>query len=162
MKAKDLMIPIHDYLMPDNNLKDAVNLFRTAVRGEQKIGVMGLPVLDKKGTIVGMLSMTDVLKAVYPSYMPMMDLGAFTWDGMLESLAKQAGNKKVETLMTKTVVTVREDDPLMECVDHILKNHVRRMPVLDKERKVVGMVYMRDIFFAITKAMLEENSGGAK
>jgi CBS domain-containing protein len=36
------------------------------------------------------------------------------------------------------------------------------MPVLDKAGKVVGMVYMRDIFFAITKAMLEENNGGVR
>lgn len=160
MKAKDLMIPIHDYLTSDNNLKEAVNLLKTAVRGEQKMGVMGLSVLDKEGRLVGMLSMTDVLKAVYPSYMSMMNLGAFTWDGMLESLAKQAGNRKVKDLMTKIVITVQEDDSLMECVDHILKNRVRRMPVLDKMGKVVGMLYMRDIFFAITKAMLEEGGGG--
>jgi CBS domain containing-hemolysin-like protein len=50
----------------------------------------------------------------------------------------------------------------MECVDHILKNRVRRMPVLDKTGNVVGMVYMRDIFYAITKAMLEESNGGEK
>ena len=50
----------------------------------------------------------------------------------------------------------------MECVDLILKKRVRRIPVLDKEGKVVGMVYLRDIFFAIMKAMLEEDNGGGK
>jgi len=64
--------------------------------------------------------------------------------------------------MSRDVVTVHEEDSLMECVDHMIKKHVRRMPVLDKTGKVVGMIYMRDIFFAITKAMLEENNGGAK
>jgi len=162
MKAKDLMVPIHDYLKPGSNLKEAVNLLKVGVRGDQRVGVMGLPVLDKNGKLIGMLSMTDILKAVYPSYMSMMNLGDFTWDGMLESLAKQAGNKKVEMLMTREVVTVREDDSLMECVDHMVKRHVRRMPVLDKTGKVVGMLYMRDIFFAITKAMLEEDNGGGK
>jgi len=162
MKAKDLMVPIHDYLKPDSNLKEAVNLLKVGVRGDQKVGVMGLPVLDKNGKLIGMLSMTDILKAVYPSYMSMMNLGGFTWDGMLESLAKQAGDKKVEMLMTREVVTVSEDDFLMECVDHMVKRHVRRMPVLDKTGKVVGMIYMRDIFFAITKAMLDEDNGGRK
>jgi CBS domain-containing protein len=157
MKAKDLMVPVYDYLRPDSSLKEAVNLLRTAIRGKDKVGVMGLSVLDEKGKLVGMLSMTDILKAVYPSYMSMMNLGEFTWDGMLESLARQAGGKKVKDLMTSPVVTVHEDDPLMECVDHLLKNNVRRMPVLDKEGKVVGMIYLRDIFFAVTKAMLDEN-----
>jgi CBS domain-containing protein len=59
-------------------------------------------------------------------------------------------------------VTVSENDSLMECVDRILKKQVRRMPVLDKTGKVVGMLYIRDIFFAITKAMLEEDNGGGK
>jgi CBS domain-containing protein len=157
MKAKDLMVPVYDYLRPDSSLKEAVNLLRTAIRGGNKFGVMGLSVLDEKGKLVGMLSMTDILKAVYPSYMSMMNLGEFTWDGMLESLARQAGERKVQDLMTSPVVTVREDDPLMECVDHLLRNNVRRMPVLNKEGKVVGMIYLRDIFFAVTKAMLDES-----
>lgn len=156
MKAKDIMIPFQDYLKPDDTLKDAVKLLMGAVRGEHKKGVMGLPVLDEKGKLVGMLSMTDILRAVYPSYMSMMNLGDFTWDGMLESLARKAGDRKVKELMASPVITVHEDDPLMECVDCILRKHVRRMPVLDKTGKVVGMVYLRDIFFTITKAMLDE------
>ena len=162
MRAKDIMIPIRDYLRPENTLGEAVNLLRGVVRGEMKVGVMGLPVLNDECKLVGMLSMTDILRAVYPSYMSMMNLGDFTWDGMLESLAKKAGERKVKEFMTSTVITVHEDDPLMECVDRILKKHVQRMPVLDKEGKVVGMVYLSDIFFAITKAMLQEDSGDAK
>ena len=46
MKAKDLMIPIQDYLKPDNTLREAVNLLRVAKKGEEKVGVKGLPVLD--------------------------------------------------------------------------------------------------------------------
>ncbi len=162
MKAKDIMVPIRDFLKPDSTIKDAVNLLKTASRGEQRVGVMGLTVFDDTGKLVGMLSMTDVLKAVYPSYMSMMNLGDFTWDGMLESLAAQAKDKKVGEFMTRDVVTVNENEPLMECVDLILKKRVRRMPVLSKDGKVVGMVYLRDIFFAITKAMLGEDSGGVK
>jgi CBS domain-containing protein len=156
MKVKEIMIPFRDYLKPDNTLREAVNMLRDAIRGETQTGVMGLPVLDDTGKLIGMLSMIDILKAVYPSYMSMMNLGDFTWDGMMESLAKKAGDRKVKELMSSIVITVHEDDPLMECVDRILKKNVRRMPVLDATGKVVGMVYLRDIFFAITKAMLEE------
>ncbi len=157
MKAKDLMIPIQDYLSPDNTLKEAVNLLRIAKKGEEKIGVKGLPVLDKEGKLIGMLSMTDILKAVHPSYMDLMNLSNFTWDGMVESLAKSAADKKVETVMSKEVFTVKEDDPLMECVDLMIKNNIRRLPVIDKAGKVVGMIYERDVFFAIVKAMLDDD-----
>jgi CBS domain-containing protein len=162
MKAKDVMIPIREYLRPEDTLKVAVNLFKTAARGEQRVGVMGLPVFDGSGKLIGMLSMTDILRAVYPSYMSMMNLGDFAWDGMLESLAAQARDKKVGEFMSQDIVTVNENEPLMECVDLILKKRVRRIPVLDKEGKVVGMVYLRDIFFAIMKAMLEGDNGGGK
>jgi len=150
---------MQDYLRPDNTLKEAVNLLRTAVRAGESTGVMGLSVLDVSdgsGRLIGMLSMTDILRAVYPAYMTMMNLGDFTWDGMLESLACQAGDKKVGDIMTRKVITVLEDDPLMECVDHMLKGHVRRMPVLDKGGKVVGMIYLRDIFYAVTQSMMDE------
>jgi CBS domain-containing protein len=156
MKAKDLMIPVQDYLSPDNTLKEAVNLLRIAKKGEEKIGVKGLPVLDKEGKLVGMLSMTDILKAVHPSYMDLMNLSNFTWDGMVESLAKSVADKKVETVMSKEVFIVKEDDPLMECVDLMIKNNIRRLPVIEKAGKVVGMIYERDVFFAIVKAMLDD------
>jgi CBS domain-containing protein len=157
MKAKDLMMPLQGYLKPDNTLRDAVNLLKVA-----QIGVKGLPVLDEAGKLVGMLSMSDILKSVHPAYMDLMNLGEFTWDGMLEETAKKIADKKVYTLMTKDVITVKEDSSLMDAVDHLIKRNVKRLPVLDNAGKLVGMLYERDVFFAIVKAMLNENSGGGK
>lgn len=159
MKAKDLMVPLYDYLRPDNTLKEAATLLRTARRGEEKVGVKGLPVLDEDGKLMGILSIGDILKAVYPSYLSMMSLGNFTWDGMVESIAKKVADKKVMTVMTKEVITVREDENLMECVDRMIKKNVKRLPVINKAGKVVGILYERDIFFSIVKAMLEKNAG---
>lgn len=153
MRAKDLMVPLHGYLRPENTLKEAADLLRTARRGEERIGVKALPVLDEAGRLVGILSVGDILKAVYPAYMYLMDLGEFTWDGMVEAFARKAADRKVKDLMTPKVITVREDSTLMECVDHMLKNGVKRVPVLDKDRLVVGMLYETDVFFEITKAM---------
>ena len=162
MKAKDLMITVTEYLKPDHTLKDAVNLLKVAQRGEERVGVKGLPVLDEAGKLVGMLSMRDILKAVHPAYMNMMELGDFTWDGMLEEMAKKITDKKVFTLMTRDVTTVKEDAPLMDCVDLMVKKNIKRLPVVDKTGKVIGMLYERDVFFAIVKAMLNENAGGGK
>jgi len=162
MKARDLMIPIQEFLKPEDTLRDAVNLLKTAKRGEEKVGVKGLPVLDESGKLVGMLSMRDILKSVHPTYMDLMNLGEFTWDGMLEETAKKVADKKVYTLMTRDVTTVKEDAPLMDAVDHLIRRNVKRLPVIDKAGKVVGMLYERDLFFAIVKAMLNENTGGGQ
>lgn len=162
MNAKDLMITLHEYLKPDTTLKEAANILRKAKRGEEKIGVKGLPVLDEKGMMVGFLSIGDILKAVFPAYLSYMDIGHFTWDGMVESIAKKVGDSKVSDIMTKDVITVNEDSSLMECVDHMLKNSVKRLPVINKDGKVVGILYEKDVFYEITKAMLDENMGGSK
>jgi predicted transcriptional regulator len=155
MKVKDLMIPLRDYLEPGMTLKEAVNRLQTANRGCGKVGVKGLPVLDKAGKLVGMLSMTDVLRAILPVYLAMTDLGDFTWDGLLESLARKSADKRVDAIMTRDVLTVKEDEPILECVDHMVKKNVRRLPVVDRSGKVVGMIYERDIFLAVTRAMQE-------
>lgn len=162
MKAKELMIPLQEYLQPGTTLKEAARLLRTAKRDEEKFGVKGLPVLDSAGKMVGFLSMGDILRSVFPSYLSLMDLGHFTWDGMVEGLAKKMKDHPVSEMMTRNVITVPEDAPLMECVDHMIKKNVKRLPVISKDGKVIGMLYERDIFFIITKAMLDENNGGAK
>jgi len=162
MKAKELMVPLQEYLRPDNTLTEAANLLRIAQRGEEKIGVKALPVLDTSENLVGILSIGDILKAVHPAYMDLMNLGSFAWDGMVESFAQKAGGKKVNDSMTPKVITVKEDSTLMECVDHMLKNNVKRVPVLNKDNKVVGMLYERDVFYEITKSLLDENTGGGK
>jgi CBS domain-containing protein len=157
MKAKNLMIPItNEYLRPDTTLKEAVNLLKTVRTGEEKVRVKSLPVLGPDGKLIGMLTMTDILKAVYPSYLSMMNLGDFTWDGMVEEMAKKAADHKVSEVMTKTaVLTVRPDDSLMECVDHMIKQNVERVPVVEAGGKVVGIIYERDVFFTVVKAMLD-------
>jgi CBS domain-containing protein len=157
MKANKLMIPLTEYLRPDNSLKEAALVLRNARRGEEQIGVKALPVLDENRQLIGILSIGDILKAVYPAYMYLMDLGEFAWDGMVESVAKKAADKKVKDLMTTRVITVKEDSTLMECVDHMLKNNVKRVPVLNKENVVVGMLYEKDVFYAITRAMTEKS-----
>ena len=156
MKAKDIMVPLKDYLDPDTTVKKAVNLLRTVERKEQKYAIMGLPVVDKAGKLTGMLSMTDILKAAYPAYMKMADLSEFTWDGMLESLAKQEGDKKVKEIMTSPAISTEENNPLMECVDLLLKNNIRQMPVVNKAGNVVGILSINDIFYAVTKSMIEK------
>jgi len=160
MKAKNLMIPLQEFLRPDTTVKEAANILRTAKRDDVKRGVKGLPVLDNNGLMVGFLTIGDILKAVFPSYMSLMNLGDFTWDGMVEDMAKKIADKKVSEMMTKNVISVHEDSPLMECVDHMIKNNVKRLPVIGKNDKVTGILYEMDIFLAITKSMLNENNPG--
>lgn len=162
MKAKDLMIPIKKSLKPDDTIKEAVNLLQVNINDKEQLRGEVLIVLNQAGAIIGVLSMHDILKAVHPSYLTMTeaDLGNFTWDGMVEALAKEARNKTIDTFMTPDVATVRENDSLMECVNLMIKRNVHQLPVLDDCGKIAGMIYERDIFCAITEVMLEKEKAG--
>ncbi|HNY64062.1 MAG TPA: CBS domain-containing protein [Deltaproteobacteria bacterium] len=153
MKAKDLMEPVKASLKPGDGLQEFIDNVKTAMSCGMTCGVRSLPVLDQGDRPVGVLSMFDILKAVYPVYLYSTDLHLFTWDGMLESLAKEVAGKKVSDLMTKPVITVKEDHPLMECVDQMLKHRISTIPVVDKDDRVLGMLYESDIFFAIAERL---------
>jgi predicted transcriptional regulator len=155
MKVKDLMVPVDKHLQPEMTLKQAVNIFQTCRRGDGHVGVKGLPVLDNDARLIGMLSMHDILKAIHPSYMDMMNLSNFTWDGMMEDMAHKVADREVKEFMATHVLAVHENDPLMECVDLMIKNCVSRLVVVDAAGKVVGMIYERDVFYSVVKAMIE-------
>jgi CBS domain-containing protein len=150
------MEPVKGYLRPDETIKEAVNKMKVIRRDETGLGVKGLIVVDASGNLVGILSIKDILKAIIPKYMEIAELGEFTWDGMLEEMAKRVADKKVEEIMTKDAITVLEDAPLMECASLMVKHNLQRIPVINKEGKVVGMVYIRDIYYTIVKTLLED------
>ncbi|NOX19643.1 MAG: CBS domain-containing protein [Nitrospirae bacterium] len=156
MKAKDIMEPIKDTLRPQTTIKEAIKQMKLARRGEQRVGVKGMVVLDSDGNLIGMLSIKDILRAIIPEYMTMAELGEFTWEGMLEKMAKRVENMKVEEVMTKKVITVNENAPLMEVADIIIKHNLQRVPVLGKDGKPVGIIYVRDLYWALVKALLGE------
>ena len=93
LKAQDIMEPVKDNLSPDELLKDAVNKMRKAWRGEDRLGVKGMNVIDRAGTLIGMLSIKDVIKAVIPNYMEFGEVGELAWDGMLEEMTDKAATK---------------------------------------------------------------------
>lgn len=163
MKAKDIMEPLglgESSVSPSDDLRTAVKKMATAQRSSERIGVKGLPVIGEKGDLVGMISVTEVLKAIVPSYLSMIDIGKFAWDGMLEDIAKKAGGKKVEDFMTRELVTVHADASLMECAGLIIKHNLHRLPVMDSSGHVRGMIFIRDIYNALVKSMLKDNVEG--
>ncbi len=50
--------------------------------------------------------------------------------------------------MTKPVVTIHTDYPFQEALKLMRENHFRRLPVVDKKDKLIGIVSERDLLFA--------------
>jgi CBS domain-containing protein len=89
--------------------------------------ITGLPVVDKKGNMTGVVSEYDILKQISKS---------------------KKNNEKIYQQRfeyTKKVDFVSEDTPLPVVVDQFIERKFRRLPVTDKKGKLVGMITRRDL-----------------
>ena len=68
-------------------------------------------------------------------------------DLALKIVAKglDAKSTKVETVMTRKVVTCRADDELQKALDAMAEHQLRRIPVVDADNKIVGIIAQADV-----------------
>jgi CBS domain-containing protein len=130
MLAKDLMIPLPEFLTPEMSLKDAAKVLWTANRGGERTGVKGLPVLDPRGKMVGFLSTGGLLKSVFPSCLSMMNIGDLSGGGMIDDMAKKVADRRAARIMATAVVSVHEEARLMVRIGHTIKHGVKRLAVM--------------------------------
>ena len=155
MKVKDIMSPVTEYLIPEETLQQAVVKMRTTKR-LNNLGVKGLVVLNDRKDLVGILTIKDILRATIPVYLD-IGLAKFSWDGMLEEMAKRVACKSVGDYMSTDVLTVSEDASLMTCADLMIKKNMQRLPVVNGENRAVGIVYIRDIFNVVSQIFVEQS-----
>lgn len=151
MYVRNLVEPIRDnWLEPEMTLQEAVaRLSKARHKGRT---VQGMVVLKGGSKLVGVLSIKDIIRAVIPTYMEDI-LRSFTWEGMFEAHVKRVKNVKVKDIMSKKVTTVQVDDSLIRCADLMIDNHLQRIPVVDDAGRVIGIVYIHDLYEKISELM---------
>ncbi|MEV7323274.1 CBS domain-containing protein [Streptomyces sp. NPDC093970] len=114
--------------------------------GEHRIS--GMPVVDEDDKVVGVVSETDLMsrQAVAPNpYEPEKHhrLAGLTRRG--RKWAAKARARTAGELMTAPPVTVHADDTIVEAARTMALHHVERLPVLDEEQRLVGIVTRHDL-----------------
>ena len=118
VRVKDLMTPQAEVVSPDATTEDAASVMKTL-----DIGV--LPVCDEQG-LVGILTDRDlVVRVVAAKRDPKAVL--------------------VGEAMTPSVVYCFEDDDIERAASVMAGQQIRRLPVLDRNRKLVGVITIGDI-----------------
>lgn len=56
-----------------------------------------------------------------------------------------AKSTKVEAVMTHQVVTCRADDDLQKALDAMAEHQLRRIPVVDNDNKILGIIAQADV-----------------
>ena len=119
---------------PPITIRDNVGV-EDALRLMHNENVRRLPVVDKQGKMVGIVSELDLLK-VSPS--PATSLSVYEIPYLLAKI-------KMADVMTKDVVTVEEDTPLEEAARVMADHKIGGLPVM-RDGKVVGMITETDLF----------------
>ncbi|MEK6727105.1 MAG: CBS domain-containing protein [Candidatus Omnitrophota bacterium] len=146
MKTKEIMTTKVMSVKPDDFAGEALSrLFR--------LKISGLPVIDEKGKLVGMFTEKEILTKVLPSYVE--KVGIFRYEENPKAIKQKVialASLKVKDIMRKDVVVVDEDTTLCEAAHLMLSQKVRRLPVLNASKEIVGIVARVDV----VKALFEE------
>jgi CBS domain-containing protein len=110
--------------------------------------VTGLPVVDAAGTVIGVVADSDLLalhtlgrvnigqeKQMFPE----VDV---TWQAFtaVKRLLAKSGGKKIRDVMSSNPITVTADTDLDEAARIILVKRIRRLPVVDADGRLVGVL----------------------
>jgi len=118
-------------------------------------GISGAPVLGPDGKVVGMISDSDLVKAVEPHKetlrlrYPSLSFMSVTFDRDVEerSLAEACRaiqGRPVEEVMSTDVVSLEPEDNLENAVTLMNEMDLNRLPVIEEET-VVGIITRADI-----------------
>jgi CBS domain-containing protein len=143
--ARDIMTAPAITVKPDLGVKELVALFM-----DQHIG--GAPVVDEDGKLVGIVTEGDLMAMdadiALPHYFEIFDSIIYLEsEKKFRDRVEKAAAANVEQLMTDgdKVKTVGPDDLAREAATLMSKHRFDRVPVVDDDGTVVGIVTRHDI-----------------
>ncbi|MGW0205458.1 CBS domain-containing protein [Streptomyces sp. NPDC003233] len=110
--------------------------------------ISGLPVVDEDQKVIGVISETDLMarQAETPDpYAPKRRFRAVALTPGERRRAAKAAARTAGQLMTEPPVTVRAEDTIVEAARTMAQRRVERLPVVDEEDRLVGIVTRRDL-----------------
>jgi CBS domain-containing protein len=143
MKAKDVMTSPVVSIEPDASIWQAVRIMLQR-------HISGLPVIDQKGGLVGIVTEGDFLRRAEtgtqrrrPNWLEFL-MGP----GRLADEYTRSHGRKIQDIMTAEPLTVTEDTPLDEVVRTMEERRVKRLPVV-RGNEVVGIVTRANLVHAL-------------
>jgi len=130
--VKDAMTPSPITTAPETPLWKLENLFETH-------DFNGIPVMDKQGRLVGMVTKFDLLKA----FILTTDSPIPNYDAIIQQPA--------ESVMTTDPETVSPELPLSRLLQQLVEMRTKSFPVV-QDGQLVGIVSREDVLKALRRA----------
>ena len=140
--VKDIMMTTVVSIKRNADLHEAARLL-----SENRIS--GMPVVDDNNRVIGVISEADVLMLAGMKR-------EHTFKDILrnilgEPVPARSGGNKVEDVMSFPPITSKADDEVMEVAKIFEERRIKRLPVVDNDGKLLGIVSRADIVRAIGK-----------
>ncbi len=107
--------------------------------------ITGLPVLKEDGTVAGVISEKDFLKRMNddkkPSFMRVV-LQCLETRGCIAADFK---NLAARDIMSSPAINISVQTPILEVADLMDKNNINRVPVVDNQLRLVGIIARSDL-----------------
>ena len=128
---------------PETPLNEAIRLL-----AERRIS--GLPVVDDASQLVGIISETDLMwqetGVTPPPYIMLLDTVIYLKNpAQYERDLHKALGQTVGEVMSRDPITISPDKLLKEAAQLMHDREVRRLPVVDAQGKVIGILTRGDI-----------------
>ncbi len=174
---KDLMVPLDEYatISEDASLADAIQALENAQQAfdHTKYRHRAVLVLDKTNHPIGKISQIDALKALEPKYKEIQGKdtkGTFRhfsrmflhsmlehhrlFDGSLDDLKKKAAKTPVKEYMHTLSADecLNENATLDEAIHILIMGHQQSL-LVTREREIVGILRLTDVFSAIFQSL---------
>ncbi len=132
LRAKDVMDPVQVELQEHDTLERAIDLFVRHRLNE-------LPVVDKDGDLVGVVSTYELLRVCLPDYILWMDdlTPILNFEPFAEILRKESKTWLAE-IMTTEYATVEADSPAIQVAKEITRQRANRAYVV-QGKKLLGV-----------------------
>jgi CBS domain-containing protein len=140
--VKDIMMTTVVSIKRNADLHEAARLL-----SENRIS--GMPVVDDNNRVIGVISEADILMLAGMKR-------EHTFKDILrnilgEPLPARSGGNKVEDVMSFPPITSKADDEVMEVAKIFDERRIKRLPVVDNDGRLLGIVSRADIVRAIGK-----------
>ncbi|WP_108651784.1 CBS domain-containing protein [Dongshaea marina] len=137
MLIQDVMSRAVKSVSPETSLQEVASLMCL-----QRFS--SIPVIDSQGILTGVIAERDILKFLFPDIKDLMESPSAINFQALEQDYRKIFSMTAAELMSKQVISVTPDYPLLKAVAVMARHNFRRIPVT-QEGVLVGMVSMGDI-----------------
>jgi CBS domain-containing protein len=116
--------------------------------------ISGLPVVDDSGKLIGIISETDLMwqetGVTPPAYIMFLDSVIYLQNpATYERDLHKALGQTVGEVMSKDPITISPDKSLRDAARLMHDKHINRLPILDSEGQVIGILTRGDIIRAM-------------